>query len=398
MAAETRKNVFIALRMAGVAGRGKLDGILHYVDSNKLNWNIQLVRTSLELTRETVSDALSRRTDGFILSMPGSEDAVRPLLDARVPLVVLDTQDADRATRRCNLAIIANDSHAIGEAAARHLMSQGAFATFGYVSNDSTRWAKDRGMAFSAMLERHGHHCVNFAAALNGTVVPDRSGLARWLAWLPKPAALFVDCDDHAHSVLDVCLESGIDVPNSVAVLGVGNDEVICAHSTPMLSSILPDFKGEGLLAARLLRGMMATPSAKAKARFFLRNATETIVRESSSPNSSAHHLVLRAMKFIRENRHSRIGVDDVVRHLKVSRSLANLRFREVEGASLFATIRRIRLEGVCELLATTRSPIEEITHTCGFDNVNHLKNIFKRAYGMSMRDYRDRPPLSAIS
>jgi len=398
MEIEPRKNIFIALRMAGVAGRGKLDGILQYVDGHKLNWNIQLVRTSLELTSETVLDALARNTDGFIVSLPGSERAIRPLLDASVPLVILDTQDVGRTTKRCNLALIANNSSAIGAAAAMHLLSQGSFASFGYVCNDSTQWAKDRGRAFSATLARHGHRCANFAAALNGTVVPDRPGLARWLARLPKPAALFVDCDDHAHSVLDVCLESGIDVPNSVAVLGVGNDEVICSHSTPMLSSILPDFKGEGRLAARLLRSMMSNPSKKAKARFFLCNATEAVVRESSTPKSSAHNLVLKALKFIRENRRRKISVDDVVRHLKVSRSLANLRFREVEGTSLFATIRRIRLKGVCELLETTRLPIEEITYICGFDNVNHLKNIFKRTYGMSMRAYRDKPPLIDIS
>lgn len=385
-----RKNVFIALRMAGVGGRGKLDGILRYVDDHHLDWNIQIVRTSLELTRETIQDALDRKTDGYIISMPGSEDAVPPLFASKAPLVLSDTQAAGIPRNRCNLAVISNDAAAIGRAAAEHLLSQGTFAAFGYVYNDRTDWARNRLKGYAETLAERGFGCTTYAAPLNGTVVPDRKDLARWLKALPKPAALFVDCDDHAHSVLDICHESGIDVPQSVSVIGVGNDSVICLHSTPTLSSILPDFNGEGYLAARLLRGMMERPSSKCEPRFFLRGVADTVVRESSTPLTRANHLVLRALKFIDGNLSKKIGIDDVARHLKVSRSLLILRFREIRGESIAATIRSRRLAKVKSLLETTRFTIEEITEKCGFENANHLKNIFKSHFGRTMRDYRN--------
>ena len=169
-----------------------------------------------------------------------------------------------------------------------------------------------------------------------------------------------------------------------------GTDTVICSHSSPRLSSVLPDFEGEGMLAAKLLSEMMAQPRRKRPQRHFTIGVADVVVRESSMYISPAGHLVTEGMKFIEENALRGIGVDDVVRHLGVSRSLATLRFREAKKRSIFAEIRECRLSAVVNLLETSRLPIEEVSRKCGFENVNHLKNIFKRRFGMSMRKWRD--------
>ena len=383
-----RKNVLIALRMAGVAGRGKLNGILRHVGDCG-DWNIQLVRTALELTPETIENALARNTDGFIVSLPGCDRAIKPLLSSSVPLVMLDTPRECIPRTRRNLVSISNDSSSIGYAAAEHLLSQGTFASFGYVCNDSTNWARERGDAFERRLAKTGIRCLRYASALTGTIVPDRDGLLDWLLELRKPAAIFADCDDHARSVLDICSDAGIGVPREVAIVGVGNDAVICNHSSPRLSSILPDFEGEGLLAAELLSEMMARPGRTRPQRHFTKGVADIVARESSTPLSHAGHLVAKGMRFIEENALRGIGVDDVVRHLRISRSLATLRFREVRRRSIFAEIRECRLSAVANLLETSCMPIEDVTHKCGFENANHLKNIFKRRFGMSMREWR---------
>ena len=384
----SRKNVLIALRMAGVAGRGKLNGILQYL-GDCCSWNIQLVRTALELTPETIIGALARDTDGFIVSLPGSDSAIGPLLTSSAPLVLLDTPREAIPRGRRNLASICNDPTAVGYAAADHLLSQNSYASYGYVCNDSTAWARDRGDAFERRLAERGIPCLRYASALNGTIVPDRDGLLSWLLALRKPAALFVDCDDHAHSVLDICSNAGIDVPREIAVIGVGNDTVICTHSSPRLSSVLPDFEGEGMLAAKLLSEMMGNPRRTMPQRHFAKGVADVVVRESSMALSPAGHLVAKGMKFIEENALKGIGVEDVVRHLGVSRSLAILRFREVQRRSIFAEIRECRLNAVVKLLETSCLPIVDVSRKCGFENVNHLKNIFKRRFGMSMREWR---------
>ena len=85
----------------------------------------------------------------------------------------------------------------------------------------------------------------------------------------------------------------------------------------------------------------------------------------------------------------SEINVTDVVEHLGVSRRLADRRFREIEKSSIMETIISIRLNEVKSRLASTRLPIGLITQACGFKNDNYAKNLFRRRFGMSMREWR---------
>jgi transcriptional regulator GlxA family with amidase domain len=39
--------------------------------------------------------------------------------------------------------------------------------------------------------------------------------------------------------------------------------------------------------------------------------------------------------------------------------------------------------------LATTRDSIDAITAACGYSNSNHPKNLFKKRFAMTMRDFR---------
>jgi len=79
-----------------------------------------------------------------------------------------------------------------------------------------------------------------------------------------------------------------------------------------------------------------------------------------------------------------------VIRHLKVSRSLAELRFRELQRQTIHDAITTARLEEVKHRLATTHDTIEQISTDCGWQSANSFKNLFKRRFGISMRDYRN--------
>ena len=48
------------------------------------------------------------------------------------------------------------------------------------------------------------------------------------------------------------------------------------------------------------------------------------------------------------------------------------------------------KLSEVARKLRDTRLYIATVQETCGFNNANALKNLFKRRYNMSMREYRD--------
>ena len=74
-----KRKVFIALKMAGIAEQGKLAGVFHYLNERhgeRSPWDVQLVRTKSELTEDALKAALSDGTDGFIVSIPDTEDAI----------------------------------------------------------------------------------------------------------------------------------------------------------------------------------------------------------------------------------------------------------------------------------------------------------------------------------
>ena len=53
-------------------------------------------------------------------------------------------------------------------------------------------------------------------------------------------------------------------------------------------------------------------------------------------------------------------------------------------------TIIERRLDEVRRRLAGTKEKIDAIASACGFDNSNYLKNLFKKRFGMSMREFRN--------
>ena len=80
----------------------------------------------------------------------------------------------------------------------------------------------------------------------------------------------------------------------------------------------------------------------------------------------------------------------DVAAHLGVSRPLLDLRFRETQKESVGRLITDTKLAEVSRRLKDTRVAIGAIPDLCGFKNANALKNLFKKRYGMSMREYRN--------
>ena len=87
-----KKKVFIALKMSGIAGQEKLAGIFRYLKekyAERIPWEIQLVRTQGELTQDAVKQAIYDGADGFIVSIPDTEDAVIPLAEMPTPTIII---------------------------------------------------------------------------------------------------------------------------------------------------------------------------------------------------------------------------------------------------------------------------------------------------------------------
>ena len=374
-----KKKVFIALKMSGISGQEKLAGIFRYLKekyADSTPWEIRLVRTHGELTQNVVKQAISDGTDGFVVSIPDAEDTVIPLADLHTPTIIMDIHSGALAERRENIAFIRNSAEEIGSDAAHYLLRQGIARSYAFLhSTPVTDWSKARFESFRKTLNDNGHWCEELC---------DPAAIAK----LKRPAAVLAANDDQAFEAIKTLSGKRIRIPKDIAILGVDNDTLICENASPRISSVQPDFEKEGYLAAETLDTMMGGNTAPH--RTILVGVKEIVRRESTSEQSNAGRLVQKAIAYIDRHVLEGIGVSDVVRHLKCSRRLADLRFRELHGRSILETITERRLDEVKRRLAGTKEKIDSIALACGYSNPNYLKNLLRKLFGMNMRDFRN--------
>ena len=376
--------IWVYLRLSYASGRDILYGISRYARANA-HWNIRL----LPFSGEGVVQHFPRpeEADGIITSEPLAQDAAT----SSIPLVAIGTREAWLGRRMRNLAFVRNDDVSIGRFGADFLNTLGNFRSFGFVPTNRPYYCSVlREEGFQAELTSKKKTDVRLYEkkdAEDGTM-DDLSALADWLDSLPKPAAVMAVHDLRATHVLEAANLRKIKVPEQLAVIGVDNDELLCDFTTPQLTSISPDHVKEGELAAATLQSLLKTASQRHAPTF--RSSAKTIVeRESTRPLSPATHLAEAAMTFIRRNALKGIGAADVSANLRVSRRLCDLRFRECHGETMLEAILRIRFAELKRRLTSSNTPIGKITAACGFSCESHAKRLFKKRFGMTMREWR---------
>lgn len=372
------KRVVIALTMGSVCGQRKMAGILKYLADTDTRWDIVFHRFLNEVTEEYVRSLPARGIDGVIYSCPDLERPTAALAEQSVPLVAIDVIGRREFTRRRNVAFIEADSPAIGRAAAEFFLGQGRYRSFAFVPDVTGRpWSGERLEGFRARLAREGVQClVHRTCEDRGR---DLETLGAFLESLPKPAAVFAAYDDRALRVLEACRERDLSVPHDVGVVGVDNDEVLCLHTTPTLTSVQIDHFRIGYRAAEMLSGMMAGKRNR-PARIERIGVLKLAERESASPVTPGGRLVQRALTFIADNACKGISADDVAAAVKCSRRLLDLRFHEQGETTIAEAIRKTRLEEVRRRLSERRASKAEVAEQCAFASVRALNEFLLRA------------------
>ena len=103
------RRVVVALRMAGIAGQDKLNGIFDYLSAGR-RWQLIILRTRQEFTAETVRQELARGADGFIVGIPETDDALSVLATENVPTVIMNVSGGGIEKRTGNIAFIRSDA------------------------------------------------------------------------------------------------------------------------------------------------------------------------------------------------------------------------------------------------------------------------------------------------
>jgi len=382
MKARPAVKILVAIRLSHASWRDFLGGFLRAIRRYP-HWSLRIVDPT-DAPRALEDEA----ADGLIIG-DIDETTATALRDCTARIVVVGSQSTGISSRTRNIAFLHNDDEDIGREGARIVQSIGSRNSWGFVPHaDETHWSNLRARGFADELGLSGKTVSYLKPSQLGDPQETRGRLLRWLQALPKPAAVMAAYDAEAVRILEICKSAGIEVPTQIAVLGVDNDQLLCETARPSLSSIAPDHAYEGELAAEALAALLAKASSRPKT--ILCTRKKFVNRESTQQAKPATILMRRALAYIEENAASKITASDVARNLGVSRQLVELRFREFGEKTLAGTIRDIRLKEVRRQLRTTKQTIRAIAANCGWANVNHLENAFKRRFGVSMRTWRN--------
>ncbi|MDP3179567.1 MAG: DNA-binding transcriptional regulator [Spirochaetaceae bacterium] len=320
--------------------------------------------------------------DGIIARIESEEQASR--LDALgLPLV-----DVAGAHKRKSFRAVTNDDALTGRAAARHLEYCG-FRRFAFLGVAGTGWSARRRSGFEDALGQAWPAFERELAWWEAQVEGDES-LASFLRGLELPCALFACNDTTGLRATELARRLGIAVPESLAILGVDNEDILCELASPSLSSIALDCETIGYEAARALDSVLDGdgPAEGSRIEVPPRDVSE---RESTRVYCCPDQLVARAATYIRGHAHEGIDVDDILSVVAASRRSLEIRFREAMGRSLHDEIVRARLARAKKLMRESGEGLDSIASASGFGALGRFHAVFKELEGTSPGEWRKR-------
>ncbi len=329
--------------------------------------------------------------DGIVARIEDSSTADR-LAALGLPLV-----DVAGAYERPNFRSVTNDDFLTGYKAALHLSGCG-FSHFAFLGVAETRWSNERRSGFEKGIERKGSGLPRFERPLRWwerlESQAEEGELAAFLNGLERPVGLFACNDTTGLRATELAGRLGLAIPDSLAILGVDNEDILCELASPSLSSIMLDCEAIGFRAASILdaalegtegRGDGGVPTG-------IRVALppkDVVERESTRVFACEDKLVARAATFIRAHAHEGIDVSDLLALVPASRRSLETRFRRAMGRSLHEEILRAKLARAKRLLREGNDTVERVAEESGFGALGRFHEAFKKAEGSSPGEWR---------
>jgi LacI family transcriptional regulator len=358
--------------------QGLIRGILKY---SRLHgpWKFFRIVPVVSGGRKVIfTDLRKWKADGIIMR---EKDEFIEALSLGLPTIIAPY----RNTFKKHSNIITNDN-AVGIMAAEHLLDRG-FRNFAFYGVSNWLWSINRQKSFSARLAKDGFKTHVFTDPRQSSHIDKQSSLADWLASLPRPFGIMVCTDDRSHDCIEACKIAGLSIPEDAALIGVGNDELVCDFSDPPLSSIVLNTEQAGYKAAELLAGMINRK--KTISRDIIVEPLYAVTRQSTDILATEDRNIAKAICFIRDNAGHNINVEDVVKSVPVSRRALYHRFKKVLGRSIHEEIRRVQIQYAAKMLTETDLQIMEIACKLGYPDAKNLSRIFKKEKGITPIAYR---------
>ena len=372
--------------------QGIMAGITEYM-RNKGDWQLIIWPDS---SLESLNFLKHRGCRGAFVSVQTSTKA-QQLLEIGIPVIAVSSLQT-----MLSLPFVSADSDHVARMAFDYL-SKKNFSHFGFFGLTEARWSQERMEHFSRYIRQSGKdisvyegehisitsELVPFTKLwIDATLSKGQQELINWLIELPKPVAILASCDILACHLSNVVREAELRIPDDVAILGVNDDQAICNLCDPPLSSIAFNFKKAGFDAAQLMDDLVSGRQTLQGQWIhilpaYVKSRGSTDIFAIEDPD------VITALTYIRNNSQKALQVDDVARHVCVSKRSLQMKFQKALGRSVHDQIVHAHFDIAKALLIDTNLSIDEVAVQSGFHYTTNMRRVFMDLAGMLPHTFR---------
>jgi DNA-binding LacI/PurR family transcriptional regulator len=270
---------------------------------------------------------------------------------------------------------VSSNLTAMGEDATRALFENGV-QSLAYLGASGPSASALLGEAFAASGLARGHTvalCNEFSGPM----------LKAFLHSLDCPIGLLCATDRLAHLATLAAKETGMRIPQDLAVIGVGNSRMESLHAGVALSSFDLSLGEIGIKAGTLMADLIRGKSTGISSVLVEAKLHE---RDSSLRSSSG---VTRALAYLRSNPGTNMSAGEMARHAGMSRRSFEMALQAECGKSPGVFLQEMRKNRAKSLLRESDLAIAEIGRECGYQEAAVFSVAFKRWTGKSPRDFR---------
>lgn len=284
------------------------------------------------------------------------------------------------------------DNREVGRLQAAQLLGLG-HRHFVYAGQLSWIAAKERCRGFLDKLREKG--ATGLAYDLTREVHPHpyeqwTTILGEWIVQQPLPLAIATPFAEDATNIAQRCLRRGLKIPEQIALISIDDDLSAQEICDPQATVVRMPWEQIGFQAATLMQKMLESPNWKVPKNTVL--APRGIQAHRSTEMIAVDDPALAsAVRFMRDNAHRPLSVEEAATHCGLSRRVLEKRFAASLNKTPFAEIRHHQLELVRSLLVETDYSIEEIANRSAFAHTGHLIEAFRKVEGCTPGEYRKR-------
>jgi LacI family transcriptional regulator len=360
-------------------GRGVIQGVIRF--SATTPWILSQIPPTADGLFDLKTSKWKDSEPAGAIAAVESPEQLKFIKNLNVPCVSISS-----AVEENDLPTVACDDRMIGGLAASHFLER-RLRHFAFVGLPNRTDSQARYAGFKERLAIDGFTDIASYEATQSFDSNAFAGLARWLDSLSKAVGVFAMDDALGRWVIDACRVQGIKVPASVAVLGCGNDPVLCGLATPALSSVALPGERLGFDAADMLSKLL-TKKRPTEKKVLL--PVSSVIPHGSTDNVSVRDPdVAAALRFILAHAGEWIGVRELLLALPVQRRSLERKFRRVLGRSPLEEIRRIRVDLAKQFLSGTDLTMPIVARRSGFSEAKQLSQVFRSLVGMTPTAYR---------